>query len=88
MHGIQSGEGACNMKAVWYERTGPARDVLEFGEIPTPSPGRGQVLIRIHASGVNPSDAGMRAGPAPMAYPRIIPNSDGAGVVEAVGPET
>ncbi|MCA3747020.1 NADPH:quinone reductase [Phenylobacterium sp.] len=76
------------MKAVWYERTGPARDVLEFGEIPTPSPGRGQVLIRIHASGVNPSDAGMRAGPAPMAYPRIIPNSDGAGVVEAVGPET
>ncbi len=76
------------MKAVWYERTGPARDVLEFGEIPTPSPGRGQVLIRIHASGVNPSDAGMRAGPTPMAYPRIIPNSDGAGVVEAVGPET
>jgi NADPH2:quinone reductase len=76
------------MKAVWYERTGPAREVLEFGEIPTPSPGRGQVLIRIHASGVNPSDAGMRAGPAPMAYPRIVPNSDGAGVVEAVGPET
>lgn len=76
------------MKAVWYERTGPAREVLEFGEVPTPAPGRGQVLIRIHASGVNPSDAGMRAGPAPMAYPRIIPNSDGAGVVEAVGPET
>ncbi|MCA6300151.1 MAG: NADPH:quinone reductase [Phenylobacterium sp.] len=76
------------MKAVWYERTGPAQEVLEFGEVPTPTPGRGQVLIRIHASGVNPSDAGMRAGPAPMAYPRIIPNSDGAGVVEAVGPET
>ena len=76
------------MKAVWYERTGPAREVLQLGEIPTPSPGRGQVLIRIHASGVNPSDAGMRAGPAPMAYPRIVPNSDGAGVVEAVGPET
>ena len=72
------------MKAVWYERTGPAREVLQHGEFPTPSPGRGQVLIRIHASGVNPSDAGMRAGPAPMAYPRIIPNSDGAGVVEAV----
>ena len=76
------------MKAVWYERTGPAREVLQFGEVPTPTPGRGQVLIRIHASGVNPSDAGMRAGPAPMAFPRIIPNSDGAGVVEAVGPET
>jgi NADPH2:quinone reductase len=76
------------MKAVWYERTGPAREVLQHGEVPTPTPGRGQVLIRVHASGVNPSDAGMRAGPAPMAYPRIIPNSDGAGVVEAVGPET
>ena len=76
------------MKAVWYERTGPAREVLEYGEVPTPAPGRWQVLVRIHASGVNPSDAGMRAGPAPMAYPRIIPNSDGAGVVEAVGPET
>jgi len=76
------------MKAVWYERTGPAREVLQPGEVPTPTPGRGQVLIRVHASGVNPSDAGMRAGPAPMAYPRIIPNSDGAGVVEAVGPET
>lgn len=76
------------VKAVWYERTGPAREVLQHGEVPTPSPGRGQVLIRIRASGVNPSDAGMRAGPAPMAYPRIIPNSDGAGVVEAVGPET
>ena len=76
------------MKAIWYERTGPAREVLQPGEVPTPTPGRGQVLIRVHASGVNPSDAGMRAGPAPMAYPRIIPNSDGAGVVEAVGPET
>ena len=76
------------MKAIWYERTGPAREVLQLGEVPTPTPGRGQVLIRVHASGVNPSDAGMRAGPAPMAYPRIIPNSDGAGVVEAVGPET
>ena len=41
------------MKAVWYERTGPAREVLQHGEVPTPRPGRGQVLIRIHASGVN-----------------------------------
>jgi NADPH2:quinone reductase len=75
------------MRAAWYDRTGPAREVLVVGERPKPTPGRGEVLIRIHASGVNPSDVGMRGGAnAPMAYPRITPNSDGAGVVEAVGP--
>lgn len=75
------------MKAIWYDRTGPAREVLEYGERPTPTAGQGQALIRIHASGVNPSDVGMRGGAmAPMAYPRITPNSDGAGVVEAIGP--
>ena len=74
------------MRAIWYDRTGPAREVLQLGDRPTPEPGQGQALIRVRASGVNPSDAGMRAGPAPMAYPRITPNSDGAGVVEAVGP--
>lgn len=74
------------MKAIWYDRTGPARDVLQYGDLPTPVAGQGQALIRIRASGVNPSDAGMRGGPGPMAYPRITPNSDGAGVVEAVGP--
>jgi len=75
------------MKAVWYDRTGPAREVLQAGELPTPRPERGQALVRIRASGINPSDVGMRGGGAgPMAYPRIVPNSDGAGVVEAVGP--
>ena len=75
------------MKAVWYDRQGPAREVLQYGERETPSPGRGEALIRVHASGVNPSDAGMRrGGTGPMAYPRIVPHSDGAGVVEAVGP--
>ncbi|MBA4794048.1 NADPH:quinone reductase [Phenylobacterium sp.] len=76
------------MKAVWYDRTGPAREVLVVGERPKPEPGRGEVLIRVRASGVNPSDVGMRGGVsgAPMAYPKITPNSDGAGVVEAVGP--
>ena len=74
------------MRAAWYDRTGPAREVLQIGERPTPAPGRGEVLIRVRASGVNPSDVGMRGGVnAPMAYPRITPNSDGAGVVEAVG---
>ena len=74
------------MKAIWYDRTGPAREVLQYGDLPTPTPGQGQALIRIKASGVNPSDVGMRGGPAAMAYPRITPNSDGAGIVEAVGP--
>ena len=74
------------MKAIWYDQTGPAREVLQYGDLPTPTPGQGQALIAIKASGVNPSDVGMRGGPAPMAYPRITPNSDGAGIVEAVGP--
>jgi NADPH:quinone reductase len=75
------------MRAIWYDRTGPAREVLQYGELPTPEPGRGQALVRIKASGVNPSDAGARGGAVgAMRYPRIVPNSDGAGVVEAVGP--
>lgn len=75
------------MRAIWYDRTGPAREVLRLGELPTPTAGHGQALVRIRASGVNPSDVGMRGGAmGAMAYPRIIPNSDGAGVVEAVGP--
>jgi len=74
------------MRAVWYDRQGPANEVLQFGERPTPAPGRGEALIRVKASGINPSDVGMRRGGAgPMAYPRIIPHSDGSGIVEAVG---
>lgn len=73
------------MKAVWYERTGPAREVLTFGEMPTPSPGPGEVLVRLATSGVNPSDWKSRAGSRPMVAPRVIPHSDGAGVIEAVG---
>jgi NADPH2:quinone reductase len=75
------------MKAVWYDRTGPAADVLVFGEQPTPHAGSGEVRVRLHASGVNPSDCNRRAGkPYAMEYPRVIPNSDGAGVVDEVGP--
>ncbi len=74
------------MKAVWYDRQGPARDVLCFGELPTPEPGPGEVRVRLHASAVNPADANRRAGRLHgMDYPRIIPNSDGAGVVDALG---
>ena len=74
------------MKAVWYERTGAATDVLSFGEMPTPQAGPGEVRIRLEASGVNPSDVGRRAGSyRAMEYPRVIPNSDGAGVVDQLG---
>ena len=74
------------MKAVWYERTGPAPDVLSFGEMPTPEAGPGEVRIRLEASGVNPSDVARRGGfYRAMEYPRVIPNSDGAGIVDQVG---
>lgn len=73
------------MRAAWYERTGPARDVLVVGEMPTPSPGPGEVLVRLATSGVNPSDWKTRGGSRPMAGPRVIPHSDGAGTIEAVG---
>ena len=76
------------MKAVWYEGFGPAREVLHHGEMPAPAPGPGEVLVRLHASGVNPSDVKLRAGARPgatMAFPRVVPHSDGAGVIEAVG---
>jgi len=74
------------MKAVWYERCGPATEVLSFGEQPTPSAGRGEVRIRLEASGVNPADVGRRAGNyRGLEFPLIIPNSDGAGIVDQVG---
>ncbi len=76
------------MRAIWYDRQGPAREVLEAGELPTPTPARGEALVRLMASGVNPADTYWRSGAtSPMPYPRIVTHSDGAGVVEAVGPE-
>ncbi|HEX2939412.1 MAG TPA: NADPH:quinone reductase [Rhodopila sp.] len=73
------------MRAVWYDRQGPADDVLVTGEIPTPEPGLGQVRVRLEASGVNPSDTYRRGGAVPAEYPRVIPNSDGAGTVDRLG---
>lgn len=73
------------MKAVFYETNG-ASAVLRHGDLPTPSPEAGEVLVRIVASGVNPSDWKTRLGSArKMAFSRVIPHSDGAGVIEAVG---
>ena len=76
------------MQAVWYERFGAAAEVLTRGEMPDPAAGPGEVVVRLHASGVNPSDVKLRAGARPgavMAHPRVIPHSDGAGVIAAVG---
>lgn len=75
------------MKAVFYSRRGPAREVLQVGELPTPQPLAGEVRIRLHASGVNPSDWKSRSGltaAAPLPAP-VIPHSDGAGVIDVVG---
>ncbi len=73
------------MYAVWYDRTGPADQVLTFGEVAMPVPGPEEVRVRVYASGVNPSDTKRRGGDIPVAFPRVIPHSDGAGVIEAVG---
>ena len=73
------------MKAVWYERNGDA-DILEYGDMPDPQPGPGEVLVRVATSGVNPSDWKRRQGlTAQIGFPRVIPNQDGAGMIEAVG---
>lgn len=72
------------MRAAWYETNGSARDVLRVGTMETPEPAPGEVRVRIVASGVNPSDVKSRAG-RPLAGPKVIPHSDGAGIIDAVG---
>jgi len=75
------------MKAAWYEKQGPARQVLIVGEMPDPIPAAGEVRIRIAASGINPGDIRKRQDDfgVGMAYPRVIPHSDGAGHVDQLG---
>jgi NADPH:quinone reductase len=75
------------MKAAWYDRQGPATEVLRVGELPDPSPGPGEVRVRLRCSGVNPGDVKKRQGwlGSPMPFPRVIPHSDGSGVIDAVG---
>lgn len=79
------------MRAAWYDRSGPAAEVLVVGDADSPSPGRGEALIRMKASGVNPADVRRRSGWSGAGYQtvsrRTIPHTDGAGVVEAVGAE-
>jgi NADPH:quinone reductase len=74
------------VRAVWYERAGPAAEVLTFGEMATPVAGPGEVRLRLEASGVNPADVGRRSGNyRAMEFARVIPNSDGAGIVDQLG---
>lgn len=76
------------MRAAWYEERGAARDVLVIGEMADPQPGPGEVRIKVGVSGMNPGDVKKRSGwqGSPMPYPRVIPHSDGAGVIDAIGP--
>lgn len=75
------------MRAAWFETFGPAAEVLQVGDIATPVPGKGEVLVRLQTSGINPSDVKKRAGSFPDLLDEgpVIPNSDGAGVIAAVG---
>jgi NADPH2:quinone reductase len=74
------------MRAAYYESNGAARAVLHLGDVPTPEPGPGEVRVKVQASGINPSDVKAREGRTrKIAYPRVIPHSDGGGVIDAVG---
>ncbi len=75
------------MLAAWYDRTGPAEEVLTVGDAPEPVPAAGDVVVRVRASGVNPSDTKRRAGwrGRTELADRVIPHGDAAGVVVALG---
>jgi NADPH2:quinone reductase len=76
------------MRAAWYDRQGSASQVLRFGELPDSNPGPGEVRVRVRLSGVNPGDTKKRRGwtGSAMPFPRIIPHSDAAGVIDSAGP--
>ena len=74
------------MKAAYIETTG-APDVIRYGDLPRPEPGRGEVLVRVGAAALNPIDTYIRAGAVAMPLPKpFVPGCDLAGTVEAVGP--
>lgn len=77
------------MRAAFYERTGLAHEVFSIAEFPTPTPGPGEVRVKVSWSGVNPSDVKTRAGnrTKSLPFPRIIPHSDGSGIIDLVGPD-
>ena len=75
------------MKAAWFERFGKAQDALIVGQQPSPVAASGEVLVQLLTSGVNPSDVKKRAGSSPNLLDEgsVIPHSDGAGIITAVG---
>jgi NADPH2:quinone reductase len=74
------------MRAAFYEHNGTAREVLRVGEVEIPQTGPGEVRVKLSTSGVNPSDVKSRQGSTrKIAWPRVIPHSDGAGVIDQVG---
>ncbi|AFY57239.1 Zn-dependent oxidoreductase, NADPH:quinone reductase [Rivularia sp. PCC 7116] len=75
------------MQAAYYEKQGAAKNVIQYQQMPIPQPGAGEVRVKIHASGVNPSDTKSRAGWGGIEkkFERVIPHQDGAGVIESVG---
>jgi NADPH2:quinone reductase len=74
------------MRAAFYEKNGPASAVLMLGEADTPQPGPGEVRVKVTVSGVNPSDVKAREGRTrKIAWPRVIPHSDGAGIIDMIG---
>ncbi|HEV7264572.1 MAG TPA: NADPH:quinone reductase [Falsiroseomonas sp.] len=81
------GKAGGAMRAIQWRRNGPPGEVLELVDLPDPQPAAGEVLVRVHASGVNPHDTKARAGWRGVLHhgALVIPHSDGAGVVIAVG---
>lgn len=78
------------MKAIAYRATGDP-SVLELVEREIRDPGPGEVRVRVVVSAVNPTDWKSRRGAkpgAPLPFPDVVPNQDGAGTVDAVGPGT
>jgi len=75
------------VRAGFYERLGDPLDIIQVGELPTPRPGPGEVRVRMHVSGINPSDLKRATGwsGAPMAHQQAIPCNDGAGVIDSIG---
>lgn len=75
------------MRAAWYERQGPAAEALVVGELPDPEPAAGEVRIALTVSGLSPGDVKKRSGwkGSKMPFPRVIPHSDGAGMIDRVG---
>ena len=75
------------MRAAWYDEQGPAAEVLRVGDLPAPEPGPGDVRVRLRLSGINPGDTKKRVDRfgLGMPFPRVVPHSDGSGVIESVG---